>query len=273
MDRSWLARVAGNLALAGFFSAAPAGAQSLAPSTSPSSSPPVWTAAAGYESFWLRDVARSGRPVDASPMEWRGDGPALIATYDRERPGRVHHFDASIALARGFSLHSPVRTLDAPDGDRARRLGARYEYRRYPFRNVGLLGLDLGIGAGADVEQLVFLRHFAPAIDLRSAVLNFGTSAVIAARLNRSRLDLLATFGNGLSIGRGTSRHRGEVETKLDGWGGGWQTHLGVHAAVRVHGRTAIVVSYLNSGEGRFASHDSITFGRSRFTVGAMYER
>lgn len=267
-----MAGVAGILALAVTFSASVAGAQSMAPPAVPSP-PSAWTASAGYESFWLRDVARARRPVDASPVSWEGAGPALVVTYERERPDRLHHFDGSIAIARDFSLQSPVRTLDAADGDHGSRLGARYEYRRYPFRDVGVNGLDLGIGVEGDVEHLAFTRHFAPAIELQSSIVNFGASAVLAARFDRSRLGLLATFGNGLSIGRESSRHRSDVETSLHGWGGGWQTNLGLQASIRLTGRTSVIVSYLASGEGRFASHNAITFGRSRFTVGAIYAR
>lgn len=267
-----MARLAGNLALAGIFSATAASAQPPVAPAAPSL-PSAWTASAGYESFWLRDVARARRPVDASPVAWAGDGPALVVTYEREGPGRLHHFDGSIAIARDFSLRSPVRNLDAADDDHGRRLGARYEYRRYPFRNIGVTGLDLGIGVEGDIEHLAFTRHFAPALELQSRIVNFGASAVLAARFNRSRFGLLATFGNGLSIGRESTLHRGDVDTSLHGWGGGWQTNLGLQASIRLNGRTSVMVSYLDSGEGRFASHNAFTFGRSRFTMGATYER
>jgi hypothetical protein len=142
---------AGKLALVGLFSATAAAAQTaLAPSSIPASSPPTWTVAAGYESFWLRDVASSRPAVDGSPITWEGVGPAVTVFYERGGPGRLHHFEGSFVSSGGFSLASPVRTTPAPSDDRATRAGGRYEYRRYPFRDLGLAGFDLGFGVEGD---------------------------------------------------------------------------------------------------------------------------
>ena len=266
---------AGKLALLGVFFATAAAAQT-APRPSPvrASTPPAWTVATGYESFWMRDVASTSPAVDGSPITWEGAGPAVAVVYERGASGRLHHFEGSIVSSGGFSLASPVRNTAAPSDDRAMRAGGRYEYRRYPFLDLWLAGFDLGFGVEADGEHVTFERHFAPDIALHTGVINLGTTGVVAARLRRWRpVDLQVTWANGVSIGRGSSRHQAAVETRLDQWGGGWQTHLQVRAGIRVVSRASVLLSYLTSGEGRYSSHETYTFGRSRFALGVTYER
>ena len=265
---------AGKLALVGLFSATAAVAQTAATPSPVPGSLPAWTVAAGYESFWLRDVAASRPAVDGSPITWEGAGPAATVFHERGGPGRLHHFEGSFVSSGGFSLASPVRTTAAPSDDRAMRAGGRYEYRRYPFRDLGLAGFDLGFGVEADGERLTFERHFAPDIALHTGITNMGVAGVVAARLRRWRaLDLQVAWANGVSLGRGSSRHQAAVETRIDQWGGGWQTHLHIRAGVRVATRASVLLSYLTSGEGRYSSHDTYTFGRSRFAMGVAYER
>src|SRR6188474_2636170 len=266
MPRQRSCRTAGYAIAFGVFIAASAFAQP-APSPVQTSQPPQWTVAAGVESLWWRDVARTGPPVLASPISWEGQGPAVYTSYDRGRRSRLHHFDAAFAAARGFNLRSPVRTTTAPEQDGAWRAGARYEYRRYPWRDLWMTGFDVGIGVEGSGEHLSFQRHFEPAFELQTGVTNLGTAAVIAARIQRwSRWSVGVTWGNGLTFGRSTARHLGETETTLGSWGGGWQTNLEIRGEVRVASRARVYAGWLNSGEGRGASHDTFTFGRSRFT-------
>jgi hypothetical protein len=166
-------------------------------------------------------------------------------------------------------LRSPVRTAKAPEQDGAWRAGGRYEYRRYPWRDLWMTGFDVGIGVEGSGEHLSFQRHFEPAFELQTGVTNLGTAAVIAARIQRwSRWSVGMTWGNGLTFGRSTARHLGEAETTQGSWGGGWQTNLEIGGEVRVASRARVYAAWLTSGEGRAASHDTFTFGRSRFTVG-----
>ena len=62
-----------NLALTGCFFAVFAVAQP-AQSQTVTVWPPRWTVAAGVESLWWEDVARTGPPVDGSPVSWEGRG-------------------------------------------------------------------------------------------------------------------------------------------------------------------------------------------------------
>ena len=268
-----IVHTAGKFALLWLFVATTAAAQTApAPSSVPALAP-AWTVAAGYESFWLRDAAGAGPPQDGSPIAWEGAGPTVTVFYERGVPGRLHHFEGSFVSSGGFSLESPVRSTPAPSNDHASRVGGRYEYRRYPFRDLWMSGFDIGFGIEGDVEHLSFSRHFAPAIVLDTGVTNVGTAGVVAARLHRwQRLDAQVAWGNGLSIGSGSSRHRAGTETRIDQWGGGYQTHLHIRAGVRVASRASVLLSYLVSGEGRYANHETSAFGRSRFAMGVSYE-
>ena len=137
-----------------------------------------------------------------------------------------------------------------------------------------MTGFDVGIGVEGSGEHLSSTRHYEPAIELQTGLTNLGTAAVIAARLQRwSRWSVVAAWGNGLTIGRSTARHRAETETTLGAWGGGWQTNLEIRGEVRVASRARVYAAWLNSGEGRGASHDTFTFGRSRFMVGVTSGR
>lgn len=252
----------------GFFVATSAFAQ---PAVSPeeTSRPPQWTVAAGVESLWWRDVARTGPPVVASPISWEGEGPAFYASYDRGRPARLHRFEGAFASAGGFELRSPVRSIPAPEADRAWRVGGRYEYRRYRWRDLWMRGFDAGYGVEGSGERLLFDRHYDPEIDIETGVTNLGVGGVIAARLERSpRWSAAIAWSNGLTIGRSNNHYRGETESDPHTWGGGWFTNLEIRADVRVATRTRIYAAWLSSGEGRHGTHDSFTFGRSRFTAG-----
>jgi hypothetical protein len=59
----------------------------------------TWTAIAGVQHVSLRDVARSGPPVDASPVAREGSGPMLVAGYRRNRPDRLHRVEFAVTSA------------------------------------------------------------------------------------------------------------------------------------------------------------------------------
>jgi hypothetical protein len=261
---------AGKLACAGVFSASFVFAQS----TTTPTTPPRWTVTGGVESFWWRDVAQTGPPVDGSPVSWDGQGPIIYVAHDRGSRSRLHHFEGAFASAGRFVLRSPVRTTLAPNDDGVSRLSGRYEYRRYPWRDLWITGFDLGVGVEAKGEHLTFDRHFEPTINLQRRLNTVGSAVVIAGRWARSpRWSLLAAWGNGMTIGRSTLQYRGDLESMQRGWGGGWQTNLEVRGDVRVASRMLLTGAWLTSGEGRFASHDTFTFGRSRLTMGVTYAR
>jgi hypothetical protein len=140
-------------------------------------------------------------------------------------------------------------------------LSGRYEYRRYPWRDLWTDGFDVGIGVEGSGEHLSFDRHFAPDIDLERSLNTLGIAIVVAGRWERS------------SIGRSTWNYHGDIDSSGYAWGGGWQTNLEVRGDVRVASRTVVTAAWFTSGEGRAGSHDSFTFGRDRFTAGVTYGR
>ena len=257
----------------GVFLASLAFAQSASPQTA-TPWPPRWTVTAGVESFWWRDVARTGPPVWASPISGEGQGPIIWVAHDRGSRARLHHFEGSFASAGGFELRSPVATRAAPDDDSVSRLSGRYEYRRYRWRDLWMDGFDLGFGVEGSGEHLSFDKHFTPDIQLERSLNTLGTAFVVAGRFERStRWSLSAVWGNGLSISRSTLNYHGDSNTSYYGWGGGWQTNLELRGDVRVASRAVITAAWFTSGEGRAGQHDSFTFGRERFTVGVTYGR
>src|SRR5215510_8992124 len=102
-----------------------------------------WTAGGGRESFSLRDVARSGPPVDASPVSWTGSGPSLTALYERANPKRAHRVIVDVASEGSFDYEGPLRGTPAAGDDSAQRIEGRYEYRRYLFGEHLPRGVDV----------------------------------------------------------------------------------------------------------------------------------
>ena len=164
-----------------------------------------------------------------------GTGGAKVS-YDRGRRSRLHHFEGAFASAGGVELRSPVRTTAGPEDDGAWRVGGRYQIPPLSLAGFWMTGFDVGIGVEGSGEHLSFDCHYEPAIELQTGLTNLGTAAVIAARLQRwSRWSVVAAWGNGLTLGRSTARHRGETETTLSVWGGGWQTNLEIEARCVSH--------------------------------------
>ena len=94
----------------------------------------TWRVSAGHESFAFRDIARSKPPVDASPVVWRGGGPAV--TVGHERSPAVSPASFRNGPRPPTAASSTTQGLDVtprPPGDSASRSSpARYDYRRSP---------------------------------------------------------------------------------------------------------------------------------------------
>lgn len=99
-----------------------------------------WQVEAGRDTVALRDIARTGRPVDASPVSWRGDVPSVLFRHTRPKGSCLHRFGFSAAHAGHFVLKTPLEPLPRPTSDASSRLEVRYEYRRYLFSSVGAPG-------------------------------------------------------------------------------------------------------------------------------------
>lgn len=97
----------------------------------------VWRISAGRDAAGLRDIARTGIPVDASPVQWRGTGLGLFAQHTRER-GRWRQ-EYSAAFTRATEFHYEVGDISTPrpSDDRFTRADVLYALHRRLFSDVG----------------------------------------------------------------------------------------------------------------------------------------
>lgn len=231
-----------------------------------------WSVGAGFETLSLRDIARTARPVTASPVAWEGGGPALRARLAWENARRLHQVDFGGSLGGGFEYSSPLRSQAAHDDERARSFDARYEYRRFPFRDLLLRGVDLGFGAEALGARTSFARHIEPATEVNEARTNAGIGGSIAARVRRwDRVRADVVWTNGLVIGRRREEWSGGAAAS--GGGGGWLTTFEAQAGVRVTRGATLFLNYTDSGEGFLASHRSYAIARRRVSMGVTHGR
>ena len=255
------------------FTTAGAGAQTNA-TGSPAPAATTWNVEAGYESIWLRDVSRNTPRADASPVSWKGDGPAIAGHYDRANPKRLHRFAFSFSSAGDFVYDAIVRTIPRSPDDRVVSVGGRYEYRRYPFRDLWIDGLDVGIGVQGLGDHASFTRHLDPSIEIDRGETDLGVSGVAAARFHRwSKLDVEVAWANGMMLTRTSVRHSEDTQAAYEQWGGGWLTDLTLVATVPVSRSAGIQASYFHSAQGHYASHDTYASGRSRLLLGVTYAR
>ena len=102
-----------------------AGAQSATPvAGEPSTS--TWRLASGFGWLSLRDVARSGRPVDASPVAWFGDGNTIELDHIWGAARHVHRADVVVSLLRNFEYRSPLTSIERPASDAYRAVDGRW---------------------------------------------------------------------------------------------------------------------------------------------------
>ena len=231
-----------------------------------------WSASAGTERFSYRDISRGGPPADASPVTWEGNGPSLEIAYERAAR-RLHRFSVSFSSAGAFSYVTPVRTIGAASGDTARRVEGRYEYRRYPFRNVLVRGLDAGIGIEGSGRRLSLTRAVA-AGPQHNATVSAALACVAVARLHRwDRWAAEVTWTNAVSVLHQRDAQDADAASDARLWGGGWRTDLAASVSVRVSKRASLTGSILRAGEGTAVSHHSFAFARSRITAGMTYAK
>jgi hypothetical protein len=254
-----------------------AGASAQTPPATAQPGPPpavTWSVGAGYETFARRDVARTSRPVDASPVAWKGDGPSLLLRYDRRNPRRLHRFEIIGASAGDFVDDAVVRTTSRSQNDGATRVDGRYEYRWYPFRNLWIDGLDLGLGVQGIGAYASSTQHMDPSITIHGSEVRLGVGLAAAARFHRwRRLDLEVAWVNGGFVSRNHGQHSVDPLATYVISGGGWLTDLSAEAVVPVSTRVSILASYVHTGEGRYASHDTYSSSANRLLLGIRYAR
>lgn len=233
-----------------------------------------WSVGAGYDSTWMRDVSGGFRPVDASPVSWEGRGWTLLVRHDRATARRLHRFEGWFEDAGHFVLRTPVDSIARSPEDHVARLGGRYEYRRYPFRDLWLSGFDVGIGVEGAGHYERTSQHFDPAIDVTVRGADFAASVVAAARLAHwEAVTFEVAWVNGGAVGRRSTSHSAASDPDVLAWGGGWLTDFRARGDVRVSPTASIFVTYFGTGRGRFATHDSLASGWRQVIVGIVYAR
>ena len=232
-----------------------------------------WSVSAGYEAFSLRDISRNIRPPDASPVSWRGAGPAVSARYDIERERTSHLLEASAARASNFSYVGPSQSTRAAAADLASRFAASYEYRRYPWRDVLIDGLDAGIGAQTLATRVGFDRHITQTLATTTRITGVGGAGVLALRWQRHRrLRLEAAWANGAVISKRSARHSVQDATETHS-GGNWLTNSVIRADWRLSGATQLTIAWRREYDGYSSSHYSYGGYRHRVEFGATYAR
>ena len=232
-----------------------------------------WTAGGGYESFSFRDIARSGPPADASPVEWTGEGPSLTALYERANARRAHRVLVDVASAGSFEYVGPVRRASAAGDDSVLRLEGRYEYRRYLFGRHLPRGLDVVGGVQGMVRRLSMNRAGVGGgheTDATSSALN----GVVGVRVQRwTRWSAELDWTNGLALLHESDRYAVDALADTTLWGGAWLTDLLVTGSFRLTSQVSITGSWLQTGEGNDVSHHNYAFSRRRLVLGVTYAR
>ena len=248
-------------------------AQAPAPvSSTPAGTP--WSVAAGYETWALRDIARSTLPMDGSPVSLEGGGPALALRYERALRQRVHRFDLSVASATGFAYDTPFDRIRLSSSDRIGRISGRYEYSRFPFVDVLIDGFDLGIGIQGNAARRSLSRELPGAVALRQTETEVGFGIPIVARIQRwTRAEVEVAFSPGLAIGRSRQSHSAGTGID-DGYaGGGGTAELSARVRVRLSPQMQLVTTYVGSQDWRLSDHRSYSARRRQLVMGVSYGR
>ena len=198
----------------------------------------------------------------------------FVVGYRRNHPDRLHRVEFAATYADDFSYVGSRGTAVLPPEDDATSLEARYQYRRFPFRDVGLRGFDVGVGVEAILDRTVLSRSFAPAIVITDALTRGGAGVVAAARLRRwSAVQFEAAWTNAALLARAAQSHTVDPLAHSVQVGPGWITDLDAIASIRVADHLSLVVAYRQSGEGLLGTRPAWAIRRSRAIVGAEYVR
>ncbi len=232
-----------------------------------------WSMSAGYEVFALRDISRSGRPPDASPVSWQGSGPSVSGRYDIVRSRSSHLIEATAARAHDFSYVGPSRSVEALRSDLAGRFAVTYEYRRYPWRDVLFDGLDIGVGAQGLATRVGFDRHITQTLTSHTRITGGGFAGVVAIGLRRfDRLRVDASWANGAVLSYRSAQHSAQSESETYG-GGNWLSNTVVRADWRVAGATRLVAAWRRGYDGYSSDHYSYAGHRHTIELGVSYAR
>ena len=254
------------------FSISAAAVAQPAPSTQGIGPSHGWSAQTGYEVFSLRDISRSGTPPDASPIAWRGTGPVVTGRYEFTRPRSAHLADVSVSRSGDFAYAAPTRSTAANDNDFAYRMEGRYEYRRYLWRDLGIDGFDIGVGAQGAGARVGFDRHIASALQSKTRITGGGLAGVVSMRLRHwRRLAFDASWGNGAIISSRRTDHSASPDAAESVSGGSWLSDLAVRGDFALTPAASLSVSWRSAFELYQSNHFSFADDRHSFNVGIRY--
>jgi hypothetical protein len=233
----------------------------------------AWRLSAGRDVAALRDISRTGIPVDASPVSWRGTGLGILAQHTRERGRWRQEFSAVFTQATEFHYEMGDITIPRPSDDRFTRTDAHYALHRRLFSDVGIRGVSLAAGVRLGLGRTSVERHVPVDLTATESRISATTAFVVTLGFRRGRgpgLDV--EWGNGGHVGRLSARHSSDQLTRTQ-WGGGWQTDLAIEGDIPIGRVTSLVARYLRSNDGVLSSHRSVASARSSLSLGVMYGR
>jgi hypothetical protein len=233
----------------------------------------LWTVAAGRQATSIRDITRSGIPLDTSPVSLGGHGVFAAARYERRGARASQSVSAGWARASALALETPSFRLPMRD-DRVRRLDIRYEYQRFFWRDNGIRGLRLGAGPVALGAWQVVERHPSLSNTIKISDLEAGGGGVVSARLARwERVTIDAAWTTALVIGGVSEDNEPAITVRERQSGGGWLLQGRVAAAVRLTPGLWLSAGYTSLGQARFASHRGQSDRHARLEVGVTHVR
>jgi hypothetical protein len=228
-----------------------------------------WTALSGIEQFSLRDIARFGPPVDASPVSWEGAGPVLVVRRDRQSPSRRHGLEVTLAGAGSFEYRSPFGSYAAVSDDGARRVEGRYEYdRRILTRRLPTF-IEAVVGVRASGQYLSLTHHVDPSWDIGLSTRSAAAAIVVGGTFGRGRrLWADVQFGNAVVIG--WLQPHGDVSGTS---AGGWTTDLEGGVNLQTTTTLSVAVRIATRGDTFLGSHRSFSTSTPRVTLGVRYAK
>ena len=233
-----------------------------------------WSAQAGFETFTMRDISRNQRPPDASPISWRGEGPAVWGRYEITGRRSAHLIDVRMARARDFEYVAPTRTVEGLSGDLASRFEGKYEYRRYFWRDVGFDGFDIALGAQGIGSRVALDRQITPAILTKERISGGGGSGVVAARIRRwQRVQFDVSWANGAIVSARSTEHSAVPALDDTNSGGNWLTDTTLRADWRLTPAMQLSVTWRRYYEGYASGHYSYSGVWQSWNVGIVYAR
>ena len=226
------------------------------------------------EAVEFRDISRNMNPPDASPIKWRGEGPVFAARYQHTRPRSSHIADVTFADFRHFEYVSPSRILAGAAGDAGARIEARYEYRRYFWRDLGMRGFNLGAGIQGIGARLALERHISSAARTSTEIAGGGFAGVVAAQFARwNRFGAQFTWANGGIVSNRHTEHSADPQSAVSTSGGNWLSDLTAAADYRVTPGLRVTVAWRTHAAGYSSSHMSFAEERRSITAGLVYAR